>query len=358
MATNTQKVGHILEFEHPIIELDAKIEELENFAETTEMDLTGQISQMRSRSEELKKEIFLNLSAWQRVMVARHPARPVFSDYLSMLFTDVVELHGDYVTGNDGAMFTGFGTIGEERCVIVGHRKGKTTKERIACNFGCANPEGYRKALAKMKLAAKFGLPIVTFIDTPGAFPGIEAERKGQAFAIARNLLEMARLNTPVICVVIGEGGSGGALGIGVGDRILMLEHSYYSVISPEGCATILWKSAEFASSAANILKLTAKDLKVFGIIDEILDEPAGGAHSNHMDTIKTVREAILRGFSDFKDLSREELLDHRYKRHRKIGVYLDEAERRIAQGANGNGVEDLLRDESSDNLDLGSQAE
>jgi acetyl-CoA carboxylase carboxyl transferase subunit alpha len=354
MAADIQKAGHVLDFEQPIIELDAKIEELENFAETTEMDLTGQISQMRSRSEELKREVFLNLSAWQRVMVARHPARPLFSDYLSTLFTDVVELHGDYLGGNDGAMFTGFGMIEDERVLIVGHRKGKTTKERIACNFGSAQPEGYRKALAKMKLAEKFGLPVVTFIDTPGAYPGIEAERNGQAFAIARNLLEMARLKTPVVCVVIGEGGSGGALGIGVGDRSLMLEHAYYSVISPEGCATILWKSADYANLAANILKLTAKDLKSFGIIDEIIDEPPGGAHSNHPTTMKTVRESVLRNIRELKSKSKKDLLDHRYNRHRKIGVYLDEAERRLAERVHEERAEELLRDESSDGLDAG----
>jgi acetyl-CoA carboxylase carboxyl transferase subunit alpha len=351
MVTNLQKAGHILEFEHPIIELDEKIRELESFAETTEMDLSGQISQMRNRSEELKREVFLNLSAWQRVLVARHPARPVFSDYLSMLFTDVVELHGDYVSGNDGAMFTGFGMLEDERILIVGHRKGKTTKERIACNFGSAHPEGYRKALAKMKLAAKFGLPIVTFIDTPGAFPGIDAERRGQAYAIARNLLEMARLKTPVLCLVIGEGGSGGALGIGIGDRVLMLEHAYYSVISPEGCATILWKSTDFASSAANILKLTATDLKSFGIIDEIVDEPPGGAHSNHPATMKSVRSAILQNIRELRALSTKELLDNRYQRHRKIGVYLDEGERRMAERVHEERAEELLRDESADGL-------
>lgn len=314
------------------MELDAKIEELENFASTTEMNLTGQIEQLRARSRELKREIFMNLSDWQRVKVARHPKRPIFSDYLAGLFSDSLELHGDCLNGDDHAMFTGFGTIDSHRVMIVGQRKGKTTKERVATNFGCAHPEGYRKALRKMQLAAKYGLPIVTFIDTPGAYPGIKAEEHGQAFAIARNLLEMARLKTPIICIVIGEGGSGGALGIGVGDRILMLENAYYSVISPEGCATILWKTAEEANKAAKILKLTAPNLKSFGIIDEIIDEPPGGAHSDQASTIQNVREAILRNISELKELPEGELLGKRYERHRKIGVFIDEAQQAAQQ--------------------------
>ena len=324
MASDAQKTLEVLDFEQPIYELEAKIEELETFAETTDMDLSGQIGQMRLRSDELKREIFAELSAWERVRVARHPNRPVFQDYFSALFEDDLELHGDGLSGDDGAIYTGFGTIGGHRALVVGHRKGKTTRERIACNFGSAHPEGYRKALRKMQLAVKFGLPIVTFIDTPGAFPGVEAERRGQAFAIARNLLEMARLATPIVCLVIGEGGSGGALGIGIGDRSLMLENAYYSVISPEGCATILWKNAEEAFRAAEILKLTAKDLLGFGVVDEVVSEPSGGAHSNHAEIFRAVGEAIGRQLDELCALSKDELFERRYARHRRLGVFLE----------------------------------
>jgi len=330
MASQNHKI--VLDFESPITELDSKIQELEHFAETTEMDLSAQIHQMRERSQGLKREIFSNLSPWERIQVARHPNRPVFSDYLSALFTDTLELHGDMLSRDDGAMWTGFANIDGIRCMLIAHRKGKTTKERIACNFGMPHPEGYRKALLKMRVAEKYGLPIITFIDTPGAYPGIDAERRGQAFAIARNLLEMARIRTPIVTLVLGEGGSGGALGIGIGDRVLMLENAYYSVISPEGCATILWKSVDMASRAAEILKLTAPDLKGFGIIDDIVPEPAGGGHSDHLATVNAVKECLLKHLEAVMAIPTDELLSARYEKQRRIGIFQDESERALVE--------------------------
>lgn len=330
MASSEPKNGG-LDFEAPIAELERKIEELESFAETTEMDLGGQIEQLRERCRELKREVFANLSAWQRIQIARHAQRPVFTDYHTALFDDAIELHGDLAFGDDKAIYTGFGTIDGRRVLVVGQRKGKNTKDRIAFNFGCAHPEGYRKALKKMQLAAKFKLPIVTFIDTPGAYPGVGAEERGQAHAIARNILEMSRLAVPVVCVVIGEGGSGGALGIGVGDRILMLEHSYYSVISPEGCSSILWKTAEHADKAAEALRLTAKDLLGFGVIDEIVPEPLGGAHRDTAGALKTVKESIVAALKALEGKKVQDLLDERYQKVRRIGIFLEKPE--AAQG-------------------------
>jgi acetyl-CoA carboxylase carboxyl transferase subunit alpha len=326
MASSDPKNGG-LDFEAPIAELERKIEELESFAETTEMDLGGQIEQLRARCRELKREVFANLSAWQRIQIARHANRPVFTDYHTALFDDAIELHGDLAFGDDKAIYTGLGTIEGRRVMVVGQRKGKNTKDRIAYNFGCAHPEGYRKALKKMQLAEKFKLPVVTFIDTPGAYPGVGAEERGQAHAIARNILEMSRLRVPVVCIVIGEGGSGGALGIGVGDRILMLEHSYYSVISPEGCSSILWKTADHADKAAEALRLTAKDLIGFGVIDEIVQEPLGGAHRNVPEAIKTVKESIVNALKALEGKKTEQLLDERYAKVRRIGVFLEKPE-------------------------------
>jgi len=326
MASSDPKNGG-LDFEAPIAELERKIEELESFAETTEMDLGGQIEQLRARSRELKREVFANLSAWQRIQIARHPNRPVFTDYHGALFDDTIELHGDLAFGDDKAIYTGFGTIEGRRVLVVGQRKGKNTKDRIAYNFGCAHPEGYRKALKKMQLAEKFKIPVVTFIDTPGAYPGVGAEERGQAHAIARNILEMSRLGVPIVCVVIGEGGSGGALGIGVGDRILMLEHSYYSVISPEGCSSILWKTAEHADKAAEALRLTAKDLLGFGVIDEIVAEPLGGAHRSAAEALKTVKESIVAALKSLDGKPTAQLLEERYAKVRRIGIFLEKPE-------------------------------
>ena len=313
-----------LEFEAPILELEKKIEELEVFAQTTQMDLSGQIRDLLERLEEEKRRVYAGLSAWQRVQIARHPNRPLTSDYLNLLVEDFVELYGDRHFADDRAIVSGLGKIGDLKLMIIGHRKGKGTKERVLCNFGSAHPEGYRKALEKMKLAEKFGLPIFCIIDTPGAYPGVGAEERGQAQAIARNLMVMARLETPIVCLVIGEGGSGGALGIGVGDRVLMLENAYYSVISPEGCAAILWKTGDKAPEAAQILRLTAKDLEEFGVVDEVLPEPLGGAHRDHVRTAEVVKETILRHFSELIPLAPDRLIEERYLKLRVVGQFME----------------------------------
>ncbi len=313
-----------LEFERPIVELEKKIEELVQFASTTEIDLSSQILALRERARELKREIYAGLSPWQRVLIARHAARPTFTDYLHAFVEDWIELHGDRCFREDRAIATGLGRIDGRACLIVAHRKGKTTKERLGCNFGMPHPEGYRKALRKMKLAEKLGLPVVTFINTPGAYPGVGAEERGQAHAIAENLLEMARLATPVVCVVLGEGGSGGALGIGVGDRVLMLENAYYSVISPEGCAAILWKTAERASEAADILKITAGDLFSFGVIDEVVPEPPGGAHREPAEAARLVKAAICAALDDLRAKPLEALLAERYDKLRRVGAWIE----------------------------------
>ena len=339
-----------LDFEGPIHELKRKIEELESFAESTEMDMQGQIAELRQRCEDLQRETFAKLSPWERVQVARHPQRPVFSDYRSATFSDTLELHGDQGAGDDPAIFTGFAKLRGRSVVLLGHRKGKNTKERIRCNFGSAQPEGYRKALRVMRLAEKFKLPVIALIDTPGAYPGVTAEERGQAQAIARNIMEMARLKTPVVCVVIGEGGSGGALGIGVGDRVLMLEHAYYSVISPEGCSSILWKSAEEASTAAQILRLTAADLSEFGIVDEVIEEPLGGAHQSLPDACARLEDALVRNLEPLLGLSTEALLEQRYAKVRKIGSFLEDG---VPQGY----VPPHLRSEASEPNHLRSEA-
>ena len=314
--------SHRLDFEAPIIELEKKIEELRTFAESTEVDLSGQIEKLVTKCDEKKRAIFNNLTPWQKILLARHPQRPLTSDIVKAIVADFIELHGDKSFRDDPAMICGLGRIDEQRVLLVGHRKGKDTAEKVSCHFGSPHPEGYRKAMLKMKLADKFGVPIVTFINTPGAYPGIGAEERGQAFVIARNLMDMAILRGPVICVVIGEGGSGGALGIGIGNRILMLEHSYYSVISPEGCAAILWKSAEHKEQAANILKLTAEDLDSFGIIDEIIPEPLGGAHRDPPLIFDRLKESILRHIGELARLSGEELIRDRYDKFCKMGEF------------------------------------
>ncbi|GAG76878.1 unnamed protein product, partial [marine sediment metagenome] len=268
---------HRLPLEKPIYELEDKIAELE----TAPLGKQSQdeVQQLRRECADLQKQIFGNLDPWQTVEVARHPNRPKTSDYLSLVFDEFVELHGDKAFGDDPAMLTGFAKIDRHKVLVVGHQKGKTLAEKQACHFGCAHPEGYRKAMGKMRMAAKYGLPVICLIDTPGAYPGIGTEERGQAQVIAESMFLMASLKVPIICVVIGEGGSGGALGIGVGDRVAILEHAYYSVISPEGCAGILWKSADFKADAARALRMRAWDLKEFGVIDKVIDEPRGGAH-------------------------------------------------------------------------------
>jgi acetyl-CoA carboxylase carboxyl transferase subunit alpha len=314
-----------LDFEAPILELESKIEELRSFSQSTEVDLSGQIRELIERCNEKKRAIFSKLTPWQKVQTARHPNRPLTTDYLHLIVEDFMELRGDRAFRDDRAIICGLGRIGGQKMMLVGHSKGRDTAEKLASNFGCPHPEGYRKALLKMKLAEKFRVPIVTFINTPGAYPGVGAEERGQAFVIARNLMEMASLRVPVICVVIGEGGSGGALGIGVGDRILMLEHSYYSVISPEGCAAILWKTAEYKERASETLKLTAEDLARFKVIDEILPEPLGGAHRDHGQTAATVKEAILRHLAEVIPYDPAERVRLRYQKFKRMGVFTEE---------------------------------
>ncbi len=306
-----------LAFERPILELERKIEELRSIED---VNLGGELVPLERKRDRLMSEIFANLTPWQTVEVARHPHRPQFRDYVQGCCDEYVELHGDRLFGDDKAMATGFARIGDRRFLIVGHRKGRDTREKLACNFGCAHPEGYRKALAKMKLAERFGLPIVTLINTPGAYPGVGAEERGQAWAIAENILEMCRLQVPTICIVIGEGGSGGALGIGVGDRVLMLEHSYYSVISPEGCASILWHDGSRREAAAEALRLTSKDLAPLGVVDEVIAEPLGGAHRCPEEMIAGMKEVLVRNLDELCAMDPDERMAARYARLRALG--------------------------------------
>ncbi len=312
-----------LPFENGVAELDRQIEELrkQNPQQSLQGQTSPEIRKLQIQQTDLLKQLYTALSPWQTVQVARHPQRPILSDYLSGMFKDVRILHGDRCFGDDRAIVTALGQIGREKVMIVGQNKGKDVKEKIACNFGCPNPEGYRKALAKMKLAEKFNLPVVTLIDTPGAYPGVGAEERGQAQAIAVNLMEMSRLRVPVVCVVIGEGGSGGALGIGVGDRMAILEHSYYSVISPEGCAAILWHDGTQAPRAAEALKLTGKELLSLKLVDAIIAEPLGGAHRNHHDTLFNVEQYITKSLAQLKRTPIDKLMDARYQKIRNIGA-------------------------------------
>lgn len=318
--TKTKNNGDYLAFEETIADIDRQISELTRLSSVKGIDYSAEIRKLQHEQVMEFKRIYSNLTAWQTVQVARHPQRPLLGDYLNRMVKDFRQLHGDRCFGDDHAMVCGTGHIGREKVLVVGQDKGRDTKEKIKCNFGCANPEGYRKALAKMKFAEKFNIPVVTFIDTPGAYPGIGAEERGQAQAIAVNLMEMSRLHTPIICIVIGEGGSGGALGIGVGDRLAILEYAYYSVISPEGCAAILWCDGSKAQEAAEALKLTSKELHRLGIADAIIAEPLGGAHRNIHDTVYNVEQYIVRTLRELKRIPLENLLDSRYKKLRKIG--------------------------------------
>ncbi len=321
MATINQRLA----FERPIYELEARLQKLEAAGDDTHASHED-IRRLKRELSETKKRIYSNLAPWETVQVARHTDRPMMTDYLDLVFDEFVELHGDKFFGDDRALRTGFAKIDQHKVMVVGHQKGKTTKERIACYHGCAHPEGYRKALGKMKLAAKYGLPVIAFIDTPGAYPGIGAEERGQAQVIAQNMFEMSRLPTPIICVVIGEGGSGGALGIGVGDRVAMLEHAYYSVISPEGCAGILWKSHTFAEQAAAALKMTSKHLLGFGVVDDVIEEPLGGAHRDHHQMAARMKMYLLKCLRELVGTSPDQLVDKRYEKFRRMGVYFDRA--------------------------------
>lgn len=311
-----------LEFEKPLLELEQRIEELRSFADGQSIDVSRELVRLEAKADDLRTQIYGKLTRWQITQIARHPRRPYTMDYLRMLGVDFVELHGDRRFGDDEAMVGGLGFMGERRVMIVGHQKGRDTKENIRRNFGMAHPEGYRKVLRLMKLGEKFGRPIVTFVDTPGAYPGIGAEERGQAEAIAVNLREMSRLRVPIVVVIIGEGGSGGALGIGVGDRVLMLEYAIYSVISPEGCASILFRDASRAQEAAEAMKIAAGDLAERGVIDEIVPEPAGGAHRDPSSAAKSVGEAIERHLSELERLSGDELVRRRLEKFMAMGEY------------------------------------
>ena len=315
-----------LEFEKPILDLQLQLDELLKKSADQSMDVTVEANAIREKLVQLKETTYRNLTAWQRVQIARHPGRPYMLDYVSQCFTEFLEVHGDRHTGDDHAMPAGFATIGGRKVLVIGQQKGRDTKENLKRNFGCAHPEGYRKALRLMRLAEKFQLPVVSLIDTPGAYPGVQAEERNIAEAIAFNLREMMTLKTPIVAIVIGEGGSGGALGIGVADRVLMLENAYYSVISPEGCAAILWKHRQHAPEAAEALKLTASDLAGLGIVDEVIAEPIGGAHHDPRTTAANVKDAILRHLSALQSAKPALLLRDRYAKFRRFGVVEESA--------------------------------
>ncbi len=321
MASSTYR----LTFEQPIYRLEEQIAQLEQ-AEPKTPELRDQVRALRRELTETIRRVYSELDPWETVQVARHPDRPMLTDYLNLLFDEFVELHGDKFFGDDRALRTGFAKLDRHKVLVVGHYKGKTLKERNECFFGCAHPEGYRKAMAKMRMAAKYHLPIICLIDTPGAYPGIGAEERGQAQVIAESMLEMSRLPTPIICVVIGEGGSGGALGIGVGDRVAVLQFAYYSVISPEGCAGILWKSHDFASDAARALKLTSKYLHELGCVDDVIEEPLGAAHRDHHQMATRLKMYLLKSLRELEGMPTDELLAARYEKFRRMGRFLEDA--------------------------------
>ncbi|MGA8753643.1 acetyl-CoA carboxylase carboxyltransferase subunit alpha [Candidatus Deferrimicrobium sp.] len=310
-----------LDFERPIVDLENRLEQLKRIDDGTDKGVKEEIGKLERKVGKIRKEVFSNLTRWQIAQLARHPNRPYLLDYINLCFKNFVELHGDRAFRDDPPLVCGFAELEGQRVVLIGQQKGRNTNEKIQRNFGMANPEGYRKALRVMKLAEKFRLPVVTFIDTPGAFPGIGAEERGQSEAIARNLLEMSHLKTPIVVAVIGEGGSGGALAIGVGDEILMMEYSVYSVISPEGCASILWRDTAKAEVAADMMKITAPDLKKFGVIDRIIPEPLGGAHRDHKAAGEALKAALLETLPPLLSMPIPQLLERRYRKFREMGA-------------------------------------
>ena len=316
---------HRLPLEKPIYEIEDRIAALE--AAPLGALQQEELRRLKRELVEIQKRVFGGLDPWQTVEVARHPDRPKTSDYVSLVFDEFVELHGDRAFGDDPAMLTGFAKLDRHKVLVVGHQKGKTLAERQACHFGCAHPEGYRKAMGKMRLAAKYGLPVICLIDTPGAYPGVGAEERGQAQVIAESMFLMASLPVPVVCVVIGEGGSGGALGIGVGDRVAMLEHAYYSVISPEGCAGILWKSVEFKADAARALRFRSRDLAEFGVVDAVIEEPAGGAHRHPQQMAMRLKTYLARSLRELVGRPADVLVAERYDRFRKLGVFVEQGQ-------------------------------
>ncbi|PSB02267.1 acetyl-CoA carboxylase carboxyltransferase subunit alpha [Merismopedia glauca] len=321
MAT-TQRKPLLLDFEKPLAELEARIDQIRQLAEENNVDVSEQIRQLEARASQLRQEIFSSLSPAQRLQVARHPRRPSTLDYIQAITDEWMELHGDRSGGDDPALVGGIGQFAGQPVVMLGHQKGRDTKDNVARNFGMASPGGYRKAMRLMEHADRFGMPIFTFIDTPGAYPGLEGEKLGQGEAIAFNLREMFRLNVPIICTVIGEGGSGGALGIGVGDRLMMFEHSVYTVASPEACASILWKDASKAPQAAEALKITSLDLKNLGILDQILPEPIGGAHSDSVVAAQTLKDALSKNLQTLSAMTSSQRREWRYQKFRRLGVF------------------------------------
>ncbi|NJR68794.1 MAG: acetyl-CoA carboxylase carboxyltransferase subunit alpha [Synechococcales cyanobacterium CRU_2_2] len=322
--TTTERKPVLLDFEKPLSELEGRIDQIRSLAEDSDVDVSGQIEQLEARAAQLRQEIFSSLSPAQRIQVARHPRRPSTLDYIQTMSDEWIEMHGDRRGSDDLALVGGVARVGGRAMVMLGHQKGRDTKDNVARNFGMASPGGYRKAMRLMEHANRFGMPIVTFIDTPGAYAGVKAEEQGQGEAIAYNLREMFSLDVPIICTVIGEGGSGGALGIGVGDRLMMFEHSVYTVASPEACAAILWKDAGKAGQAAEALKITAQDLTQLGILDQTLAEPLGGAHRAPLQAAETLKQALLENIDQLSQLSCEELREHRYQKFRKIGMFVE----------------------------------
>ncbi|MBN2790165.1 MAG: acetyl-CoA carboxylase carboxyltransferase subunit alpha [Candidatus Delongbacteria bacterium] len=308
--------------ETSVSEMEKMLEKLRNMTEAQDEEFSDQISKLEKMIDSRKEIEFSNLTPWETVQIARHHQRPVFADYITLVFTDFIELHGDRRFADDRGLIGGFARIDGAPVMLIGHNKGKNVSENVERNFGMAKPEGYRKALRLMKLAEKYNVPIISFIDTPGAFPGLEAEERGQAEAIARNLVEMAQIKVPIICVVSGEGGSGGALGIGVGDSILMLSHSIYSVISPEGCASIIWRDGAMAEKAAEALKITAGPLKELGIVDEIIEEPTGGAHNDYAAISRSVQKILIKYLKKYKGYSESKIIKQRFEKYSKIGVF------------------------------------
>ncbi|VGO14143.1 Acetyl-coenzyme A carboxylase carboxyl transferase subunit alpha [Pontiella desulfatans] len=311
-----------LPFESPVQELESKLNELEAFSQEQDIDVSHEIKNMQNKIEQTRTEIYANLSAWQKVQVARHPDRPYTMDYINAMTTDFVEIHGDRIHRDDRAIVGGFAKIDGQKVMILGSQKGRDTKSNVECNFGCAHPEGYRKALRLMKLADKFNVPIISLIDTKGAYAGLESEERHIAEAIAVNLRESFNIKVPIICVIIGEGGSGGALGIGIGNRILILEHAYYSVISPEGCAAILWKDRAFSDQAAEALKITGKDLIKLKLADEVVPEPKGGAHTDHEAMAANLKTALLKNLEELMAMTPEQIMQDRYDKFRVMGEF------------------------------------
>jgi len=315
----------ILDFEKPIFELSNKIKELKQLDKSHGNIKDSSIQNLEADLEKLRNKIYSDLTSWQRIQIARHPERPFSLDYIHMISNDFIELHGDRQFADDLAIVAGFAKIDDLRVMVIGQQKGRETNENIMRNFGCAHPEGYRKAMRLMNMAEKFNLPVVIFIDTPGAYPGIGAEERGQAQAIAENIRDMSRVSVPIVAVVIGEGGSGGALGIGIADKVLILEHAYYSVISPEGCASILWRNSSRAPDAAEALKITSEHLLNLGIVEEVIPEPLGGVHHDPESVAMNMKKAVLKHIKESRSLSKEELLDHRYEKFRSIGEFTEE---------------------------------